>query len=66
MKMTISVEKKDYGSLSKGVRKCFLVLGIYLFAMFYFFFLQKAGNNRFEKMPAGQNFVLLFFCFYLK
>ena len=38
---------------------------IYMFAMFYFFFLHKAENNRLEK-PVGQNFVKLFFCFCLK
>ena len=29
--------------------KCFLVLVIYMFVMFYFFVLQKAENNRLKK-----------------
>ena len=45
--------------------KSFLVLVIYRFFMLYFFFLQKAENNRF-KNPVGQNVVILPFCFCLK
>ena len=36
-----------------------------MFVMFYFFFLQKAENNRLKK-PVGQNFVLLLFLFLFK
>ena len=35
--------------------------------MFYvLFFFSKAENNRLTKKPVSQNFVILFFCFYLK
>ena len=37
---------------------------LYNFVMFYFFlFFQKAENNRFKKIPVGQNFVILFLDF---
>ena len=39
---------------------------LYKFVMFYFFFFQKAENNRLKKKPVGKNFVILIFCFYLK
>ena len=38
-----------FGSLFQIVMFCF------------FFFFQKAENNRLKKMPAGQNFVIDFF-----
>ena len=45
--------------------KYFLVLVIYMFAMFYSFFLQKAENNRFKK-ASSQKFFNMFYFFCLK
>ena len=45
--------------------KYFLVLVIFMFAMFYSFFLQKAENNRFKK-ASSQKFFNIFYFFLLK
>ena len=33
---------------------------LYKFVIFYFLFFSKAENNRLNKKPVGQNFVILF------
>ena len=43
--------------------KCFLVLVIYMFVMFYFFLIQKAENNRLKKASWPKLFCNIIFCF---
>ena len=45
--------------------KCFLVLVIYMFVMFYFFFLQRAENYRLKK-ASWLTFFNIIFLFLLK